>query len=239
MKLRTGVRFSAVVAAAMALSGTAGAQSVFWTNWTAISPNANATTPGSATGTIAAPGGPIGVSYTGEADAGSQTSGGGGNNYWQPAATFNGGVAGNEPSNNGFIQLTGGNQLTNTITFAAPVHNVFISILSLGQGGNTVSYTFSNPFTIVSQGAEAYYGGCSSCLTETGNTVSGTEGDGTLMFAGNFTSLSFTISGNEFYHGITVGVAGPATTTTPEPSSMALIGTGLFGLVPMVRRRRK
>lgn len=28
-------------------------------------------------------------------------------------------------------------------------------------------------------------------------------------------------------------------TTTPEPSSMALIGTGLFGLVPMIRRRRK
>ena len=236
-------RAATILSACATLAGSvAGAQPVAWTNWTSFT----AGTPGSATGTMAATGGPVTVTYTGEVLGGSQTSAGG-TTYFDPnspghnfsSTTYsNGTTVPNGPGTNpGFIQMQGGgNRVVNTLTFSTPVNNLFFAIISLGQPGTGVAYAFNHTFSIATQGG-GWWGTCGSppCLTQSGNTLTGIEGDGTLIFNGPVTSISWTADPSEYWHGFSVG----AQSTVPEPGSMALLGTGLVGLVPMVRRRRK
>ena len=213
----------AVVAVSVATPATASAQS--WTSWNSVGPNIfNGVLLGSS------------VTYTGNY-AGGQLTGGGGTDYFSPSGAYTQGglVAPNAGGNTGFIQLI--NPSVGTLSFGSSLNGIYLALISVGQPGYAVSYTFDQAFTVVSDNnTNCAYWGCGS-YTQVGNTITGYEFSGTLRFAGNINSLSITTDPGENWHGFTVGA--DAVTSTPEPASFVLMGTGLVGIVGFARRRRK
>jgi hypothetical protein len=210
-----------LIAALIAVPTIASAATVDWATWSNVVTGATA---GSATGTTA----DTTFTYTGELQNFVA-------NYpsYTPASTFSGGTVGNPPpQSNGIIQLSGATGATDIITFATPVTNPVFAIWSLGQGGINASFNFNQPFTIESGGPSSEYNG--SAITSLGNTVFGSEGNGTIQFNGTFNSISWTNPTFEYWYGFTVGTVDPV----PEPSTWAMLLLGFAGLGYMAYRRK-
>lgn len=201
----------------LALAGTyAHAAPVEWNTWTSAT-----------TGTIS---GPVTVTF----------SAGGSHDVlvqdyptYTPTATFaDGSVVNNAPTQaNGIVQLFGGNNNVNKVTFSTAVVNPVMAIWSLGDSRNTASFNFIDATpTFVSGGQSTEYAG--SAISVVGNNVFGTEGNGTVMFKGTYTSISWTNPVYESWYGINVGIA-----SVPEPETYPMLLAGL-GLLGFVARRR-
>jgi hypothetical protein len=235
--------FSALALGLWAAAATnASADTIQWTHWT--SATAGTATPGSATGTVTSNLlGTITVTYSGQ-NSGLLT------NYpsWTPTTTFTGGVVGNAPpAANNAIQIEGGQSYTESVTFSQPVADPIFAIWSLGAPGSPAFFDFnaSEPFNVLGGGPSAEFGG--SAIIKQGNNIFGQEGDGIVQFIGTFSTITFTTPNFESFYALTFGEDATLTDNpnggggvtpgpTPEPATLALLGTALAAL-PVMRRR--
>ena len=205
---------------ALALSHPAFADTVNWATWPTTSGGT------SLTGQLALPSGTITVTYSGDYFAS--------NSDWHWGYTYPA-FTGTTPSPTvgDHIQITGGESNdVRSITFSQPVVDPVMAIISLGQSGYGVNYAFDQPFTILSQGGGDWGGGT---LTETGNTLTGYEGNGIIQFQGTYSTISWSAPDYEYWHGFTVG----AVDAVPEPETYALLALGLGAMVVIGRRNRQ
>lgn len=96
---------------------------------------------------------------------------------------------------------------------------------------------FSGPITVVAEGCGFW--GCGTLDVDANGPLDTTgEAHGTIRLNGTYTSFTFT-DASEGWHGITVGAQGLAASAVPEPSTYALMATGLLGVLGAARMRRR
>jgi hypothetical protein len=215
----------AAAMAAITLAMPSQAIQVIWADWQTVT---TTTTSGQlATST------PISIDFSSPSGFGFVQTGSG-TNFWtepNPASRpYTGGVVENAPPAAELVALsTAGPK---TITFGQPISGLYLAIIS--WNGNAAQ--FNQPFQVISSG-QGYWGTGTITLGPNNNFVGTGEPHGILYFPGTFSSLTFTDTSNEFWHGVTVGVAGLAP-AVPEPSAVAMLLAG-FGLAGLLAARRR
>jgi hypothetical protein len=154
---------------------------------------------------------------------------------WTPVSTWIGGPVDAAPTTaDGIIQLFGpwyGTPVVrDTITFSSPVTNPVIAIYSLGAPGWMASFDFDATPTVVAGGPSAEYGGTSISYGPVANVVWGMEGNGSIVFYGTYSSISWTNPQFENWYGFTVG-------EIPEASTWAMLVVGFAALGYAALRR--
>jgi hypothetical protein len=204
-------KFLAVAVALMVSLATAHAATPTWVDWTA-------STQTSATGTI----GSTDVTLSGPIEGLSTDS-----YYYTQSGTTPATYGGLAPS--GMIQVAQAGNFT--MSFSESVGSLYLSMVSVGNGGEPVTYAFNTPFSVVAFGPNFWgYGG----FNVVGNSFTGIEFNGILKLDGNFGpghDLEFTVDRAENWHGFNV-----AAVPEPETYAMMMAGLGMIGV--MVRRRK-
>ena len=199
---------TAFLGACLTLAG----QSAFagWIDWTSTT-----------TGTMDVGSTTVGVTLTGN-----PYSFVNGDYYYNNASTGwtapSGTYAGMAPSD--FIQVSAAGSYT--LTFDQAVDDLFMSLISVGQPNYAVTYSFNDAFSVESYGSN-YWGYGSYAVN--GNDFTGYEYNGILRFSGSFTSISFDIGPQEYWHGFNFAAFDPS--YVPEPAGFWLLCLGVLGLV--------
>lgn len=189
---------------------------ITWTDWQQSGANIVVGTVGGVTVTYA---GTYGFAQTN-----------GGTDYWNSSfvSSWDGTIA--PPPDSDIIALNVAGP--KTITFSSAVTDFYLALMSWqGQGNVTFDHSFTQEGWVRGCG----YWGCGLLSNVTANSfTSNGESHGILKFAGPITTLTFSESSNEYWHGIQVGIG-----AIPEPSSWALLFLGFGAIGAAMRQRRR
>jgi hypothetical protein len=204
---------------------------VDWTTWTS-------TTSNTVSGSVLSGSTLVDVTYSGAQYSFAQINGVG-TNYWSPTTPYISSTVSNAPTPVDLVALNAAG--TSTITFSTAVVNPLIALVSWNGanvtfGGGSDSQTYNIQY--LSSGCG--YWGCGSFASSTSNSFLGLgELHGVIELLGTYTTISFTDTTAENWHGLTVGFEGVAVTAVPEPSVAWLMLAGLPIFAALARRRRR